>query len=102
MLDDDEVTTIASFIVDAQVERLAAALRRLARRLPGDTRVLIAGSGAELARDAADRAGIESIFLHDYVGPAARVLSAYAVAALLAAERTSARPVSAHSAAHSG
>jgi probable H4MPT-linked C1 transfer pathway protein len=98
MLAEEDVTAIARRASEAQVERIAGALGRVAKRLtaelgaaalsgsvsgsvPGP--VLTAGSGAWLGEVAARQCGLVVEPLAARLGEAARVLPAYAVARLL-------------------
>ena len=58
-LAEGDVEAIAAAIADAQVESIAAALRRVAARVGAETRVVAVGVGAFLAREAAQRCGLQ-------------------------------------------
>ncbi len=58
LLTDDEIDAIAAFLAERQVERVAAALARVGARRPATVPVVALGSGAFLARAAAERAGL--------------------------------------------
>lgn len=57
-LADGDLEAIAAAVEDAQVAAIAAALARVAARLPADVPVLAVGVGAFLARAAAARCGL--------------------------------------------
>ena len=73
-LDNTEIDAIAAFLHDEQLRQIEDAARRVA---PADTPVVVAGSGAFLAREVAAR--LRRTITAEAVGPAA------ALAALLAA-----------------
>jgi len=58
MLGDGEIRGIAAAVAEAQVEEIAAALDRVARRLPRPAPVVATGLGGFLARRAAERLGL--------------------------------------------
>src|SRR5262245_3206272 len=58
MLGADEIRAIAAAVAEAQVEEIAAALGRVARRLARPAPVIATGLGAFLARRAAERLGL--------------------------------------------
>ena len=58
MLGAGEIRAIAAAVADAQVDEIAAALGRVARRLARPVPVITTGLGAFLARRAAERAGM--------------------------------------------
>jgi probable H4MPT-linked C1 transfer pathway protein len=58
MLKGEEIRIIAEAVAEAQVAEIAAALRRVARRLPRPAPVIATGLGSFLARRAAQRAGM--------------------------------------------
>ena len=58
MLGAEEIRTIATAIRDAQVDEIAAAIDRVARRLPRPAPVVVTGLGGFLARRAAERVGL--------------------------------------------
>jgi probable H4MPT-linked C1 transfer pathway protein len=57
-LDDGDLEAIAAAVEEAQVATIAAALTRIAERVPAGTGVVAAGVGAFLARAAAARCGL--------------------------------------------
>ncbi|MBV9002721.1 MAG: hypothetical protein JO304_26940 [Solirubrobacterales bacterium] len=57
-LADGDLEAIAAAVEDAQVASIAAALARVARRVPSGARVLAIGAGAFLARAAVERCGL--------------------------------------------
>ncbi|MBV9605018.1 MAG: hypothetical protein JO027_07925 [Solirubrobacterales bacterium] len=65
-LADGDVEAIAAAVEEAQVAVIAAALGRVAARLPAGVPVLAVGVGAFLARAAAARCGLS---VHDPAGP---------------------------------
>jgi probable H4MPT-linked C1 transfer pathway protein len=84
MLSDADITRIAAHVAEAQVRRIAAAVRAIARRHTVDLAV-VAGAGKFLAMAAAGRAGLAVRDLAEDFGPAvARATPAAAVAWLLA------------------
>ena len=58
-LADGDLEGIAAAVAAAQVESIAAALGRVAARVPADTRVIAVGVGAFLGRTAAQRCGLQ-------------------------------------------
>jgi hypothetical protein len=58
MLAPAEIRAIAEAVADAQVEEIAGALQRVARRRPRPAPVIVTGLGSFLARGAAERAGM--------------------------------------------
>jgi (4-(4-[2-(gamma-L-glutamylamino)ethyl]phenoxymethyl)furan-2-yl)methanamine synthase len=58
MLGAEEIRAIAATIAEAQVEEIAQALGRVARRLPRPAPVIATGLGSFLAHRAAERAGM--------------------------------------------
>ncbi len=57
-LDDGDLEAIAGAVEEAQVAAIAAALARVAERVPGGTDIVAVGVGAFLARAAAARCGL--------------------------------------------
>jgi (4-(4-[2-(gamma-L-glutamylamino)ethyl]phenoxymethyl)furan-2-yl)methanamine synthase len=57
-LADGDLEAIAAAVHEAQIESIAAALGRVARRVPAGTGVLAVGVGGFLARAAAERCGL--------------------------------------------
>ncbi len=57
-LAEGDLEAVAAAVADAQVESIAAGLRRVAARVPAGTRVIAVGVGAFLARAAAQRCGL--------------------------------------------
>jgi probable H4MPT-linked C1 transfer pathway protein len=87
MLGDDEITTIAEHVAQAQVRRIAGGIRQVMRHLgPACPSVaVLAGQGTFLARAAAEKAGLIARDMASTVGfAAARAAPAAAVAYLLA------------------
>ena len=60
MLDEGAVTGIATAIAEAQVTRLATAIRRMRAALTADAPAVVTGRGAFIAAAAAHRAGLRS------------------------------------------
>jgi probable H4MPT-linked C1 transfer pathway protein len=58
MLDAEDIRAMATAIRDAQVDEIAAAIDRVARRLPRPAPVVVTGLGDFLARQAAERVGL--------------------------------------------
>jgi probable H4MPT-linked C1 transfer pathway protein len=86
LLDDSDIDSIAAFVADTMIARIAASITRVRERHPHLDTAVIAGHGAFLARAAARRAGlrIESDDLISAGTPrAAGAETAYAVACLL-------------------
>jgi (4-(4-[2-(gamma-L-glutamylamino)ethyl]phenoxymethyl)furan-2-yl)methanamine synthase len=65
-LADSDLEEIAAAVEDAQIASIAAALRRVAGRVPAGTEVIAVGVGAFLARAAAERCGLA---VHPHGGP---------------------------------
>jgi (4-(4-[2-(gamma-L-glutamylamino)ethyl]phenoxymethyl)furan-2-yl)methanamine synthase len=86
MLDETAIDGIARALVEAQLERVTAGLRRVRVRWPGTRTAVVAGLGEFIAAEAARRAGLEVAPLADRLGAAARTAPAAAVAWLLAEE----------------
>ena len=87
MLDDARVSAIANAIAEAQIERVAEAIRRVCERHASLRTAVVTGLGAFLAKSAACRAGLSVASLADHLGAdAARYAPAAAVALLLDAE----------------
>ncbi len=84
MLDQEAVGTIARALAEAQVSRIADAVRRVRGRHPGVGTAVVAGLGDFIATEAARRAGLEVVLLADRIGAAAATAPAAAVAWLLA------------------
>jgi (4-(4-[2-(gamma-L-glutamylamino)ethyl]phenoxymethyl)furan-2-yl)methanamine synthase len=84
MLDEEAVGAIARAVAEAQVERVAAGLRRVRARHPGLDIAVVTGLGDFIAAEAARRAGLDVLPLADRIGDAARAAPATAVASLLA------------------
>jgi uncharacterized hydantoinase/oxoprolinase family protein len=87
MLDDAGVTAIADAVWQAQVDRIAHAVRRVAARHPTLLRgpAVVAGLGDFLAAEAARRAGLPVTRFGERLNDAGRHAPAAAVALLLAA-----------------
>jgi probable H4MPT-linked C1 transfer pathway protein len=87
MLEPREIVTIARAVADAQVDQIATALARAARRFPAPPDVVVTGLGAFLARRAAGRFGLGCRDLATALGVDVGLAApAVAVAWLLAAE----------------
>ena len=87
MLDDEGVSAIADALALAQVERIAAAIRRVAARHPSLRTAVVTGLGAFIASDAARAAGFDVVPLAATIGDAAaRCAPAASVALLLERE----------------
>jgi aspartokinase-like uncharacterized kinase len=94
LLDDAAVTALAEALAAAQVDRVAATIRRVVSRHPSIRRAVVAGAGAFIAGRAARAAGLEVCALADAHGDgASRCAPAAAVALLL--ENDPRSPVSA-------
>jgi len=84
MLDDAAVSAIAGALADAQVARIADAIRRVVARHPGLTTAVVTGLGAFIASAAAGLAGLRVVLLADELGAdGAKFAPAAAVALLL-------------------
>jgi (4-(4-[2-(gamma-L-glutamylamino)ethyl]phenoxymethyl)furan-2-yl)methanamine synthase len=84
MLDVGEIRAIASAVADAQVEEIAGAMGRVARRLGRPVPVITTGIGGFLARRAAERIGLPVEDLADVLAvDVGTVAPAVAVAWLL-------------------
>jgi uncharacterized hydantoinase/oxoprolinase family protein len=84
MLDAARVSEIAGGIAEAQVERVAEAIRRVCARHAPLRIAVVTGLGAFLAAIAACRVGLSVAVLADHLGAdAARYAPAAAVALLL-------------------
>jgi hypothetical protein len=84
LLDDAAVTALAEALAAAQVDRVAATIRRVVSRHPSIRRAVVAGAGAFIAGRAARAAGLEVCALADAHGDgASRCAPAAAVALLL-------------------
>jgi len=87
MLDDARVSAIADAIAEAQVDRVAEAIRRVCARHASLRTAVVTGLGAFIAKTAACRVGLPVASLADHLGAdAARYAPAAAVALLLDAE----------------
>lgn len=87
MLDDARVSAIADAIAEAQIARVAGAIRRVCARHASLGTAVVTGLGAFIAKTAACRAGLSVASLADHLGAeAARYAPAAAVALLLDAE----------------
>ncbi len=85
-LTDGDLAAIAAAVADAQTEAIAAALRRVAGRVPGGAPVIAVGAGAFLARAAAERCGLTiaagPAALATLAGPGGEVAAAVALSVL--------------------
>ena len=86
MLDEEAIDRIAHALVEAQIERVAAGVRRVRAAFPGADTAVVTGLGDFIAADAARRAGLGVTRLADTLGVLARSAPAAAVAWLLADE----------------
>ena len=87
MLDEAAVSSIADALADAQVERIADAIRRVHARHPSIRTAVVTGLGTFLADAAARAAGLDVTHLSAELGDAAaRCAPAVSVALLLARE----------------
>jgi probable H4MPT-linked C1 transfer pathway protein len=86
MLDAAAIDRIARAIAEAQLEAVAAGIRRVRATCARATSAVVTGLGAFIAAEAARRAGLEVVALADRLGAAAEVAPAAAVAWLLADE----------------
>ena len=86
MLDARAIDAIALAIVEAQIELVADAVRRVRASSPAARTAVVTGLGDFIAAEAARRAGLEVIELRERLGAAARTAPAAAVAWLLADE----------------
>ena len=87
MLDDEGISAIADALARAQVERIVAAIRRLAMRQPSLRTAVVTGLGAFIADEAARAAGFTVVPLAATIGDgAARCAPAASVALLLERE----------------
>jgi probable H4MPT-linked C1 transfer pathway protein len=91
MLDDRAIDGIARTLVEAQIELVAAAVRRVRAGCPGAVTAVVTGLGDFIAAEAAGRAGLAVTPLAERLGTAARTAPAAAVAWLLADELASSR-----------
>jgi (4-(4-[2-(gamma-L-glutamylamino)ethyl]phenoxymethyl)furan-2-yl)methanamine synthase len=91
LLDDAAIDRIADHVAAAQVERVAAAARRVAGRHPALGAAVVTGLGDFIAAAAAERAGLRVWRLADRVGAAAARCAPAAAVALLLAESLSPR-----------
>jgi len=93
MLDETAISLVADALARAQVQRVAAAIRRVVARHPWIDVAVVTGLGAFLAEAAARAAGLKVVPLGDELGDAAaRFAPAAAVALLLARRRSAAEP----------
>jgi len=84
LVDEAGITAIANALADAQVARIAAAVRQVAGRHPHIREAVVTGLGAFLGRGAAMAAGLDVVPLADELGAdAARCAPAVCVALLL-------------------
>jgi (4-(4-[2-(gamma-L-glutamylamino)ethyl]phenoxymethyl)furan-2-yl)methanamine synthase len=84
LLDDAAVTALADALAAAQIDRVAATIRRVVSRHPSIRHAVVAGVGAFIAARAAGAAGLEVRVLADTHGDgASRCAPAAAVALLL-------------------
>jgi probable H4MPT-linked C1 transfer pathway protein len=86
MLDGPAIDRIARALVEAQVELVAASVRRVRAAFPDAGTAVVTGLGDFIAVDAARRAGLEVTRLAATLGASARTAPAAAVAWLLADE----------------
>jgi len=91
MLDEAAIDRIARALVEAQIERVAAGVRRVRAAFPDAATAVVTGLGDFIAAAAARRAGLDVTRLADTLGASARTAPAAAVAWLLADELESAR-----------
>ncbi len=84
MLGDTAIDRIASALAEAQICRIVAGIDAVRARWPSITRAVVAGLGAFIASEAAERGGLTVISLSDRLGDAALTAPAAAVAWLLA------------------
>lgn len=92
MLPDRAISQIARGLHEAQVARIADAIRLVISRHPSIQLVIVAGLGSFLGRAAAARCGLRVIPLSRYFGRAgSRAAAAVAVGLLLEARRSSER-----------
>ena len=88
MLDETAISLVADALAGAQVQRVAAAIRRVVARHPSIDVAIVTGVGAFLAEAAARAVGLKVVPLADELGDAAaRFAPAAAVALLLARRR---------------
>ncbi|MEP6572669.1 MAG: hydantoinase/oxoprolinase family protein [Gemmatimonadota bacterium] len=85
MLSDAAVERIARFLADAQLDRIAAALRKIAGR-ESITQAVVTGIGEFIATAAAQRAGLAVTRLADQIGDAAARTAPAAAVAILGSE----------------
>ena len=92
MLDEVGISAIADALARAQVERIAAAIRRVAERHPSLRTAVVTGLGVFIADEAARAAGFTVVPLAATIGDAAaRCAPAASVALLLERELNGAR-----------
>jgi probable H4MPT-linked C1 transfer pathway protein len=84
MLDHSEIGEIADAIAAAQVETVAAAIRRVRARHPSIQTAVVAGLGEFIARDAAVASGLDVVSLVREIGDEASRYAPAAAVALLA------------------
>ncbi|MGH7702503.1 MAG: hydantoinase/oxoprolinase family protein [Gemmatimonadales bacterium] len=90
MLEDAEITRIASSIAQAQVRRIGEAAARVRERHPTLREAVVCGLGDFIAMEGAQYAGLRPTRLADHLGAdTSRVAPAAAVAMLLAAATAS-------------
>jgi probable H4MPT-linked C1 transfer pathway protein len=86
MLEDAAIDRIARAITEAQLDAVAAGIRRVRASCPAATTAVVTGVGAFIAAAAARRERLEPVPLARWLGPAAEVAPAAAVGWLLAEE----------------
>ena len=85
LLDASDIDAIAACAAEAQVERIAAGIQRVRARHPSLQTALVTGVGDFIAVAAAERSGLDVVYLAEHFGNAgARTAPAAAVALLLA------------------
>lgn len=87
IMDDSCVTALADALAEAQVDRVAAAIRRVVSRHASIRRAVVAGAGAFIACRAARLAGLGVVELSDAHGDGASCCAPAAAVALLLEER---------------
>src|SRR5438552_9543793 len=94
MLDEQDISAIAGAPADAQIERIAKAMRRIKHRHPSLQTAVVTGLGAFLGDAAARAAGFDVVRLSSALGDeGARCAPAASVALLLDSHQS---PVSSH------
>jgi (4-(4-[2-(gamma-L-glutamylamino)ethyl]phenoxymethyl)furan-2-yl)methanamine synthase len=83
MLNDDDITAIATAIADAQVRTIGQALRQVQRRWPTISLAVTTGLGEFIGRIAALTAGLQVVSLETELGVGSQAAPAAAVACLL-------------------